>query len=682
MRDLVSCMKSRHGLQKLRRAFCSLTILATICAVLPRLSDEAETGALTFLQAPPSLRVAGLLGGILGLELLNPAAQAAAEEALARQGQAVVTAAPGSNVPALPSMTTPGSVEDTLLQYANKYLGGNAADGSNSFTPTLVALGIGALVLTVLFTVFKFLVVGAGGLYAAKEIDQQFGKEGRKTSRSVEKFIRRLAGEPVDLLDERRLRVVRMNDEVVSFQASLAEQTTGAAAGAAIREQARRKRFLGAWRNVFDELALTVEERQKVEQAVLKYSKQEQDRQESLAESRSAWLSSLLDNSWAAGWLNRFKTASSLEQDLKFQEELLADIRKAVPDTKLSKLSTTIKDNVDLTWLAGLASSKDGGDAPSANHVYVLAFDGDATASGVALLSQEVTAVLSLPSRPQEVVLRLRSPGGTVTGYGLAAAQLMRFRPAGVPLVVCVDELAASGGYLMACCADTILCGPFAAIGSIGVIAGVPNAAERLDREGLKVIQTTAGKWKRTVDPFQAPTPEALEKAQEDVMMIYRQFSSFVKENRPAVDIEKVATGEVWFGPEALSRGLVDKLQTSSDYLLQHMTQGHEVFALRYSSQPTGLAGSLGGGGGASAAAVAELAEAAGALGAAADAARAAGALGSSSQSTLQGLEALRNAGSLLGPLARSDRSWPTGSIEPRMETRGPMGLQGNEHGF
>lgn len=674
-------MKSRDGLPKLRRAFCSLTLLAVTWIVLPRLSRQVDTGAaLAFLQAPASLRRPGLLGGILGLELLDPAAYAA-DEATARQAQTLATAT-GNKAPDLPlPQMPPGSPEDMLIQMANKYLGGGAAtgDGANSFAPSLVALGIGALVLTVLFTVFKFLVVGAGGLYAAKEIDQQFGKEGRKTSRSVDKFIRRLTGEPLDLLDERRLRVVRMNDEVVSFQASLAEQTTGAAAGAVVRAQARRKRFLGAWTHVFDELSLTVEERQKVEQAVLKYSKQEQDRQESLAEARSAWLNSLLDNSWAAGWLNRFKTASSLEQELKFQEELLADIRKAVPDAKLSKLSKTIKDNVDLTWLAGLARSKDGGDAPSASHVYVLAFDGDATASGVTQLSQEVTAILSLENKPREVVLQLRSPGGTVTGYGLAGAQLMRFRQHGVPLVVCVDELAASGGYLMACCADTILCGPFAAIGSIGVIAGVPNASERLDREGLKVIQTTAGKWKRTVDPFQAPTPEALEKAQDDVMMIYRQFSSFVKENRPALDIEKVATGEVWFGPEALARGLVDKLQTSSDYLLEHMTQGNEVFALRYSSRPTGLAGSLGGGGGASVS-VAQLAEAAGALGAAADAARAAGAL-DGTQSTLQGLEALRRAGSLLAPAA-SAGSWPMGSVEPRMETRGPMGLAGNEHGF
>ena len=116
----------------------------------------------------------------------------------------------------------------------------------------------------------------------------------------------------------------------------------------------------------------------------------------------------------------------------------------------------------------------------------------------------------------------------------------------------------------------------------------MPNAVERLSREGLKVIQTTAGKWKRTIDPFQAPSKEALAKAEEDVDRIYQQFSLFVKQNRPEIEIEKVATGEVWFGADALSRGLVDELQTSSEYILEQIRKGHEVLELTF-QRPRGL---------------------------------------------------------------------------------------------
>lgn len=576
-----------------------------------------------------------------------------------------------SGASALSAVMPPTSPEDMLMRMfmGSATQGGNsteggplAALGAEGGQDKLATLGIGAVVLFTIFSVFKFLIAGVGGLFLFKEFDQQFGKDGRKSNKVIEKTLRRLAGEPVDLLDERRLKVVRLNDELVSFQASLAEQTSGPGAAASVREGARRQRFLAAWQFVLDGLGATETERKEVEQAVAKFTKEENERREEFGEQRSGWIKNMLQDSFVGSRFGRFQVAGGLDKQLKLQEELVSEIKKALPKEKVTKLQKVFADKeLDLGWLADPKI----GDTTTPDQVYVLNFDGDTTASGVAALQQEVTAVLGAPKKPSEVVLVLKSPGGTVTGYGLAGAQLLRFKEHGVKLVVCVDELAASGGYLMACVADKIFCSPFAAIGSIGVISGIPNAAERLEREGLKVVQTTAGKWKRTIDPFQTPTPEAMAKAKEDIGMIYKQFSSWVKQNRPSVTIEEVATGEVWFGPDALAKGLVDELKTSAEYLRQHMAEGHEVLELSYSRQETGLAASL------ASASGGQMAQAQ-AICAAADALRAAGVVGSSRPTDIvsSAQDAMRSAMQAVD----SDSTWPAGATQPRMEARGPLG--------
>lgn len=551
------------------------------------------------------------------------------------------------------------SIEDMLMDLLNKATGGAVEVPTDGSTPSLLFLGLGAFLLYGVFAILKFVLAAVGGLFVVREIDQQFGKEGRKTSKLVEKALKRFAGEPADLLEERRLKVVRLNDEVTAFQASLAEQVSGPSAGAALRDSARRKRFAVLWQRILDDVAMTDVERQKVEDAVQKYLKEERERQEDFRSARSEWLSSLFENSFFGTMSNRYRVTGSLDKKIRLQEELISNIRKALPDQKKFSNVKKVLGEVDLSWL----TDKDQADhqkieAPKT--VYVLSFDGDPTAAGVSLLQKEVTAILESNVEPEEVILKLKSPGGTVTGYGLAAAQLLRFRQHGVRLVCCVDELAASGGYMMACCAHQILISPFAAVGSIGVISGVPNAVERLDREGLKVIQTTAGKWKRTIDPFQAPTPEALAKAEEDVNRIYRQFSGFVKQNRPNIDIEDVATGEVWFGADALEKGLVDELQTSSEYIMQQIRNGHEVLEVSYKQTAGGLGG-LG------------LGAMANQLGEALKARDSANfpwpswlggqpSLGETA-TTLSALSALQN-------LSEAPSAWPKGLPEPRMEAK------------
>ena len=205
---------------------------------------------------------------------------------------------------------------------------------------------------------------------------------------------------------------------------------------------------------------------------------------------------------------------------------------------------------------------------PSRRNVFVIDFDGDIRASAVTALREEVTAVLGIAGEEDEVVVRLESPGGTVHGYGLAASQLARLRARNVALTVCVDKIAASGGYLMACVASRIVAAPFAILGSIGVVAAVPNAHRALTRLGLDYTDVTAGEHKRTVSFFAPLREEGLAKLQSQVEETHDLFKSFVHEMRPSLDVDRVATGEHWHGTRALELGLIDELGTSDDWLL------------------------------------------------------------------------------------------------------------------
>jgi serine protease SohB len=200
--------------------------------------------------------------------------------------------------------------------------------------------------------------------------------------------------------------------------------------------------------------------------------------------------------------------------------------------------------------------------------VFVLDFLGDVRASAVTGLREEISAVLSVARSDDEVVLRLENPGGLVYDHGLAASQLQRLRTRGIRLTVAVDKIAASGGYMMACVADRIVAAPFAMVGSIGVIAQVPNVHRLLDRYGVNVEQFKGGEYKRTVTPFGEPTPEERAKLTAEIEDTHTLFKDFVATHRPQLDLATVGTGEAWFGTRALDLNLVDELITSDDYLL------------------------------------------------------------------------------------------------------------------
>lgn len=200
--------------------------------------------------------------------------------------------------------------------------------------------------------------------------------------------------------------------------------------------------------------------------------------------------------------------------------------------------------------------------------VYVLTFEGDIRASAVESLRREVTAICAVASEGEEVLVRLSSSGGVVHSYGLAAAQLERLRQRGLTVVAAIDKVAASGGYLMACVADRVLAAPFAVVGSIGVVAMVPNVHRALKKHDVDVELVTAGRFKRTLTVFGQNTDEDRAKFQEQLEEVHELFKTFVGRYRPDLDLDAVATGEHWYGSRALELGLVDELRTSDDYLL------------------------------------------------------------------------------------------------------------------
>jgi serine protease SohB len=199
--------------------------------------------------------------------------------------------------------------------------------------------------------------------------------------------------------------------------------------------------------------------------------------------------------------------------------------------------------------------------------VFVIDFRGDIRASATASLREEVSAVLAVAEQGDEVLVRLENAGGLVHEHGLAASQLVRVKERGIPLTAAVDKVAASGGYLMACVADRIVAAPFAIVGSIGVLAQIPNFRRLLDERGVTVEQVKAGRYKRTVSMFGEVTEEDREKLREEIEDVHALFQAMVAKYRPGLDLERVATGEYWYGTRALELGLVDEIGTSDDRL-------------------------------------------------------------------------------------------------------------------
>ena len=226
--------------------------------------------------------------------------------------------------------------------------------------------------------------------------------------------------------------------------------------------------------------------------------------------------------------------------------------------------------------------------------LFVLDFKGDLRASAAASLREEVSAIVRV-ARPQDrVLVRLENSGGTVHEHGFAASQLTRLKSHGLTLLVAVDKVAASGGYLMACVAHKLIAAPFAIVGSIGVLAQLPNFHRLLEDKGVDFEQVMAGRYKRTLTMFGKNTEEGRAKLQQEVEDIHELFKSQIRDHRPQVDLDRVATGEHWYGIRALELKLVDELRTSDDFLLE-AAKDHELYHLAYKRRRTWQERMLGG---------------------------------------------------------------------------------------
>ncbi len=222
----------------------------------------------------------------------------------------------------------------------------------------------------------------------------------------------------------------------------------------------------------------------------------------------------------------------------------------------------------------------------SRKQVFVLDFHGDIKATAAISLREEITAILTMAKPEDEVVVRLDNSGGIVHEHGLAASQLRRLRDAKIPLTVAVDKVAASGGYMMACVANKIIAAPFAVIGSIGVLAQLPNFNTLLNRHGVEFEQETAGEYKRTITMFGKNTEKERAKLREQIEEMHDLFKDFIIQHRPQLDLDQVATGEHWYGTRALQLELVDALQTSDDYLLAK-SKDADIYEISYSAKKT-----------------------------------------------------------------------------------------------
>lgn len=271
----------------------------------------------------------------------------------------------------------------------------------------------------------------------------------------------------------------------------------------------------------------------------------------------------------------------------KLPAEIRVSHLNARVNEQRKKIAQTTASRLELLQLAQQLAKEAKIRRKNNQKIFVLDFKGDIQASAVENLREEITLILATAKAGRDrVVVRLESPGGMVHGYGLAAAQLVRLRDAGFHLTICVDKVAASGGYMMACIANEIISAPFAVVGSIGVVAQVPNFNRLLKQHNVDFELYTAGQYKRTVTMFGENTPEGKAKFEEELQQTHILFKHFVEKYRPQLNVDKVATGEHWYGQDALDLNLVDKLETSDEYLLALLPQ-HDVYVINTRKKAT-----------------------------------------------------------------------------------------------
>ena len=232
---------------------------------------------------------------------------------------------------------------------------------------------------------------------------------------------------------------------------------------------------------------------------------------------------------------------------------------------------------------------KDKEDSNEKKCLYVVDFHGDIKASAATGLSAEISAILAVARENDEVLIRLESQGGLVHSYGFATAELERLIDRNIRVTVSVDKVAASGGYMMASVAHHIIAAPFAVIGSIGVVAQLPNVHRLLKKNNIDIEQHTAGEYKRTLTILGENTDKGRTKFLEDLEKTHQLFKRHIAKYRSTVNLEEVATGEIWYGQEAVDKKLVDRIGTSADYIFSAINEGTETYQIKWEVKKKGL---------------------------------------------------------------------------------------------
>jgi protease-4 len=165
-------------------------------------------------------------------------------------------------------------------------------------------------------------------------------------------------------------------------------------------------------------------------------------------------------------------------------------------------------------------------------------------------------------------VLRINSPGGSVTAAEMMYNEVVRFRRSGRPVVAVLTDVGASGGYYIACACDEIWAHKSTVTGSIGVIMQLLDLSGTMQKIGLAAPAITSGPNKDAGSPFKPMTPEQQEIFQSIVDGMYKQFIDVVKEGRPNLTEQRVrelADGRVYGAQQALENGLIDRIGTMQD---------------------------------------------------------------------------------------------------------------------
>ena len=227
--------------------------------------------------------------------------------------------------------------------------------------------------------------------------------------------------------------------------------------------------------------------------------------------------------------------------------------------------------------------------------VFIIDFNHNDKSNAFVKFEKDVDTVILNSKKGDEVIITINTPGGAVTSYANASTQIKRLKDSGLYVYGYIDEIAASGGYMMASVCHKIVAQPLAFVGSIGVVSQVFIFEELMKKVGVNGKVYTAGKNKRSVTPFKEPTDEEEETFKEKLKEIHEAFKSHVLENRK-IDTNKFMEGDFYLAKDVLDDNFVDKISDSKTDIFNKLKEGYDIFYIntKIKSKSKGILGFIG----------------------------------------------------------------------------------------